>query len=49
MNIEKIRHLCHAEPFVPFTIHLPDGRSVAVAHPDFIDAKLKARDGKTGV
>ena len=36
MNIEKIRHLCKTEHFVPFTVHLPDGRAVAVEHPDFV-------------
>ena len=36
MNIDKIRTLCHAEPFHTFTIHLSEGRQVAVEHPDFI-------------
>ena len=36
MHVEKIRRLCDAEPFRPFTIHRPDGRKVAVQHPDFI-------------
>jgi hypothetical protein len=36
MNIDKIRELRHAEPFVPFCLHLPDGREVTVTHPDFI-------------
>ncbi|MGH7951231.1 MAG: hypothetical protein ACREFE_04845 [Limisphaerales bacterium] len=36
MTIEKIRDLCNAEPFKPFTVHFPDGRSVPVKHPDFV-------------
>lgn len=36
MTIEKIRELCHAEPFRPFTIHFPDGRKIPVEHPDFV-------------
>lgn len=36
MTIEKIRSLCHAEPFRPFSVHLPDGRRVEVEHPDFV-------------
>lgn len=32
---EKLRSLWHATPFVPFTIHLADGRSFEVPHPDF--------------
>ncbi len=26
----------HAAPFAPFTIHIADGRSLPVPHPDFI-------------
>jgi hypothetical protein len=26
----------HAQPFRPFTVHLADGRSYLVRHPDFI-------------
>ena len=36
MTIEKIRELCHAEPFRPFKLHFPDGRNIGVQHPDFI-------------
>ena len=36
MTIEKIRELCHAEPFRPFKIHFPDGRNIGVQHPDFV-------------
>jgi len=36
MTIEKFRELTHAQPFVPFTIHLADGRNIPVAHTDFV-------------
>jgi hypothetical protein len=36
VTIEKIRELCHADPFRPFVIHFPDGRRVEVVHPDFV-------------
>jgi len=29
-----IRHLLHAQPFVPFTIHVADGREYRVPTPD---------------
>ena len=34
--LEQLRELVHAVPFVPFSIILPNGRSVKVPHPDFI-------------
>ena len=36
MNIEQIRILSHSQPFRPFEIHIADGRSVRVKHPDFL-------------
>ena len=36
MTIEKLRTLHEARPFRPFTIHLADGRSVRVEHPEFL-------------
>ena len=35
MKDDEIRNLLRARPFVPFTVHLPEGRSVKVTHPDF--------------
>lgn len=32
---EAIRSLLHAAPFVPFTVHVPDQKSLPVKHPDF--------------
>lgn len=36
MKIEQLRAAMHAAPFQPFVIHVADGRSVRVPHPDFI-------------
>jgi hypothetical protein len=36
MKLEKLREAMHAAPFQPFTIHVADGRSLHVPHPDFI-------------
>lgn len=35
MLLSDIRKLLHAKPFVPFRLHLTDGTSVSVPHPDF--------------
>jgi len=34
MTIEQVREMHRAQPFVPFDIHLADGRTLAVAHPE---------------
>ena len=36
MTAEKIREAMHAAPFMPFTLHMADGGSHLVPHPDFI-------------
>ncbi len=36
MQVDEIRTLLHGRPFVPFTIHLADGRTMRVEHPDFV-------------
>ena len=36
MRTQEIRALLHARPFVPFAIHLADGRQMEVKHPDFV-------------
>jgi hypothetical protein len=36
MTIEQLRHLHQAQPFQPFDIHLADGRSLPVEHPEFL-------------
>jgi len=36
MDVDKLREAMHAAPFQPFTIHVADGRSIHVPHPDFV-------------
>jgi hypothetical protein len=36
MTSEKLRSVHRAQPFQPFTIHLADGRSFHVPHPEFM-------------
>lgn len=35
MHHEEIRRLLRARPFIPFTIHMPEGRSVRVSNSEF--------------
>jgi hypothetical protein len=43
MSIEQLRAAHQAQPFRPFVIHLADGRSVPVHHPEFILTAPSAR------
>jgi hypothetical protein len=36
MTIEQLRELHQARPFQPFDIHLADGRTLTVRHPEFL-------------
>lgn len=36
MDLNTIRHALRREPFQPFTLRLADGRSLRVAHPEFV-------------
>lgn len=36
MTIEQLRQMHQARPFAPFDIHLADGRSLPVTHPEFL-------------
>ena len=36
MTIQQLRGAHRAAPFEPFTIHMADGRSLLVPHPDFL-------------
>jgi hypothetical protein len=44
MRQDEVKKLLTAQPFRPFTIHLPEGRQVPVAHHDFA---LLSPDGRT--
>lgn len=43
MTIEQLRSTQKAQPFVPFTLHLADGRSYRIEHPDFISSHPQGR------
>lgn len=43
MTIEQLRATQRAQPFVPFTVHLADGRSYLIDHPDFIASHPQGR------
>jgi len=43
MTVEQLNNVHHAQPFRPFTIHLGDGRSFLVRHPDFISRSPSGR------
>lgn len=43
MIIEQLRKLYLSMPFRPFTIHLADGRQVAVEHPEFMASAPSGR------
>jgi hypothetical protein len=36
MNEELVRQFIKRQPFIPFSFHLNDGRSLQVTHPDFV-------------
>jgi len=36
MRIEEIRKVQHAQPFRPFVLHLADGRTFEINHPEFL-------------
>jgi hypothetical protein len=36
MTIETLQRALRAAPFIPFTLHLADGREFYVPHPDFV-------------
>ena len=38
MKAEELRDLAEARPFLPFIIHLGDGRELVVNHPEFLAA-----------
>jgi hypothetical protein len=35
---DRIRELMHQSPFLPFVLHLADGRTYRVDHPDYVFA-----------
>jgi hypothetical protein len=43
MTIQQLRAAHHATPFRPFTLHMADGRSFQVPHPDFLSMSPSGR------
>ncbi len=43
MTIEQLRTTIKAQPFVPFTLRLADGRQYDIDHPDFISSHPHGR------
>jgi len=43
MTIQQLRAAQHATPFRPFTIHMADGRTFHVPHPDFLSMSPAGR------
>jgi hypothetical protein len=43
MPLERFRDAMRAEPFVPFRVHLADGRSISVVHPESVAWNLGGR------
>ena len=43
MTIEQLRATVRAQPFVPFTLHLADGRDYRIDHPEFISSHPQGR------
>ncbi|HEV3342616.1 MAG TPA: hypothetical protein VG125_19745, partial [Pirellulales bacterium] len=43
MTIEQIRALYEQRPFQPFEIHLADGRTLTVEHPELMSRSVSGR------
>jgi hypothetical protein len=43
MTIQQLRATATAQPFVPFTLRLADGRQYDIDHPDFIASHPQGR------
>jgi hypothetical protein len=43
MTIEQLRIMHRARPFQPFDIHLADGRTIPVEHPEFLSQSTSGR------
>ncbi|MEM6750435.1 MAG: hypothetical protein AAGA57_04770 [Planctomycetota bacterium] len=43
MTAEQISTVLLAQPFLPFTIHVADGRSFRVKHPDYVSRSPAGR------
>jgi hypothetical protein len=46
MTINEFRNALSSAPFRPFLVHLADGRTIPVPHPDFV---LTTGQGRTAI
>ena len=46
MTVEQLKNVHGAKPFRPFTVHMGDGRSFRVDHPEFLS---RSQSGRTVV
>jgi hypothetical protein len=49
MTIEQLRKMHEERPFQPFDIHLADGRSIPVEHPEFLSRSPTGRTISIGL
>jgi len=43
VTIEQLKNVHQAQPFQPFTLHMCDGRSMHVPHPEFLSHSPSGR------
>ena len=43
MTVEQLKNVRGASPFRPFTVHMGDGRSFRVDHPEFLSRSQSGR------
>ena len=43
MTIEQLREFHRARPFIPFDLHLADGRTITVEHPELLMQTISGR------
>ncbi len=43
MTVQQLRSVYRATPFRPFTLHMGDGRSFYIPHPDFLSMSPSGR------
>lgn len=43
MTVEQLKNVHAAKPFRPFTVHMGDGRSFRVDHPEFLSRSQSGR------
>ncbi|HZL36793.1 MAG TPA: hypothetical protein VFC78_15850 [Tepidisphaeraceae bacterium] len=43
MTLEQLKNVHQARPFRPFTVHMGDGRSFRVDHPEFLSRSQSGR------